>query len=202
MKTIIRSFDKDYDGVPWELKPRVIPDGPSILVVGPDRVGKTTLVQHMTEMTGIPSFKCPNEKEIFKSGGRSSLVFDYNLTHFIQQTGYRFISDRAYPCEWVYSTVFKRETDYGLIAAIDAKHAAAGTKILYVYSSVIPTEEDDIVPSDKYWDIVRAYGELKNWSDCEIITVDTSRMLKAFYDGDDVSAEVAEDILAMLGIVV
>ncbi len=84
---------------------------PSILVVGPDRVGKTTLVQHMSRITGIPAFKCPSEKQIFKDGGRSSLAFDYTLTHFMEQTGVRFISDRAYPCEWVYSQVFDRDTD-------------------------------------------------------------------------------------------
>ena len=48
----------------------------SLIVIGPDRVGKTTLVKHLSEMTGIPSFKCPTEKQIFQDGGRSSLVFD------------------------------------------------------------------------------------------------------------------------------
>lgn len=177
---------------------KTVPTGPSILVVGPDRVGKTTLVKHLSEMLLIPSFKCPSEKEIFKSGGLSSLAFDYSLTQFLQQTGYRFISDRAYPCEWVYSTVFKRETDYDLLVRIDEQHAILGTKILFVYSSELPHEEDDLVPSEKYWSVVKAYNTMRDWSQCEIITVDTCKMLAAFRCAVDTSEDVAKEILEML----
>ncbi len=199
MKTVITRNYRTTDGELWAGKPRIIPHGPSVLVVGPDRVGKTTLVQHMADITKVPAFKCPSEKQIFKDGGRSSLAFDYTLTHFIQQTGYRFISDRAYPCEWVYSKVFKRETDDELLKLIDEQHANTGTKILYVYSSVPPIEEDDLVPADKYWDVALMYQSFTMWTDCEVVTVDTASMLKAFQDGGDISREVAQEVLEMLG---
>lgn len=200
MKTVITGTTKDGEGNVWALKPRIIPAGPSIFVIGPDRVGKTTLVQNMADITKIPTFKCPNEKEIFAVGGRSSLTFDYTLTKFIEQTGYRFISDRAYPCELVYSSVFDRETDYDLLIAIDEMHAKLGTKILYVYSSVIPTEEDDIVPSEKYWDVVAGYEYFKTWTDCTVTTIDTASMLQAYTDGGDISREVAKQCLEMMGL--
>ncbi len=200
MKTIIARTTKDGEGNVWALKPRIIPGGPSIFVVGPDRVGKTTLVQNMSEITKIPTFKCPSEKQIFKDGGRSSLTFDYTLTHFMEQTGYRFISDRAYPCELVYSSVFDRETDWDRLNAIDEMHDKLGTKILYVYSSVQPTEEDDIVPSEKYWDVVAGYEYFRTWSDCAITTIDTASMLEAYRNGADISKEVAQQCLDMMGL--
>ncbi len=184
-----------------EIKARysVMPRGPSVLVIGPDRVGKTTLVSHLSRKLMVPSFKCPAEKQIFKEGGRSSLAFDYTLTHFIKQTGCRFISDRAYPCEWVYSKVFKRETDDDLLKLIDEAHANLGTKILYVHSIVPPTEEDDLVPSEMYWDVSYKYQDFCMWTDCDTMSVDTSKMLEAFRNGGDISEYVADEIIERLG---
>lgn len=172
---------------------------PSLLVVGPDRVGKTTLVKHMSEMTGMPAFKCPSEKEIFRHGGRSSLVFDYTLTHFLQQTDFRFISDRAYPCEWVYSQVFDRETDGELLKRIDEAHAKMGTIIIFVQSSEPPKEEDDLVAKEDYQKIRLKYQQFAQfWTQCQVITVDTAKMLEVFQNGGDISKDVAEDILERL----
>lgn len=176
-----------------------VPRGRSILVVGPDRVGKTTLVQHLSRMMHIPSFKCPSEKQIFKQGGRSSLTFDYMLTHFLRQTGMRFISDRGYPCEWVYSHVFRRETDIDLLREIDNAHADIGTIILHVTSSVPPVEEDDLVSKEDYGKVWQTYGQFcNNWTNCQVVKVDTARMLQAFQDGGDISKAVAEEVMEML----
>ncbi len=173
---------------------------PSIIVVGPDRVGKTTIVKHISEMLEIPPFKCPAEKKIFKEGGRESLAFDYTLTHFMAQTGVRFISDRGYPCEWVYSKVFGRQTDLDLLDLIDRAHQNLGTRILYLYSSVEPTEPDDLVPADKYWDVKQTYDDFCEWSTCRITAVDTAKMLQAYRDGDDLSKVQATLCLALMGL--
>ncbi len=156
---------------------RAFPTGPSVIVIGPDGVGKTTVVAKMHELTGIPTFKSPGEKRIFREGGRSSLAFDYNMTFFLGQTGFRFISDRGYPCEWVYSRVFKRDTDTQLLELIDTGHSIIGTKILYLYASVQPTEPDDIVPADKYWDVKDAYDRFAEWTSCELVKYDTAQSL-------------------------
>lgn len=173
---------------------------PSILVIGPDRVGKTTVVSHISRKLGLPSFKCPAEKRIFKLGGRDTLAFDYTLTHFLNQTRFRFISDRAYPCEWVYSKVFGRETDEELLKMIDEMHETLNTKILYLYSSVAPSEEDDLVPSEKYWDVKNTYDEFCKWTRCEVTAMDTAKMLKAFEDGGDISDDFADECIVKMGI--
>jgi ABC-type cobalamin/Fe3+-siderophores transport system ATPase subunit len=175
---------------------------PSIIVIGPDGVGKTTLVRMISSRLDIPSFKCPNEKQIFREGGRSSLAFDYNLTHFLKQTGHRFVSDRGYPCEWVYSRVFKRETDHDLLSLIDTNHALMGTRVLYLYSSVPPFEEDDIVPSECYGDIKDAYDNFCDaWTECQVTRLDTARMLIEYHQNHrDVSGQLAYDAVKLMGI--
>lgn len=177
-KTIIWDTAPDGDGVEWALKPRIMRAGPSVLIVGPDGVGKTTVARRMSELTGIPTFKCPSEKRIFREGGRSSLAFDYTLTHFLEQTGFRFISDRGYPCEWVYSRVFGRETDTPLLEDIDIAHARLGTVILYLYASVQPSEPDELVPSEMYWPVKRGYDDFAEmWTDCTVVQYDTAQSL-------------------------
>lgn len=173
---------------------------PNILVVGPDRVGKTTVVSHISRITGVPSFKCPAEKQIFREGGRDSLAFDYTLTHFLGQTRHRFVSDRAYPCEWVYSKVFGRQTDVPLLEMIDTAHANLGTRILYLYSSVPPAEEDDLVPSEKYWDVKRTYDSFCEWTSCRVTAVDTAEMLECFKNSWDTSFVVARNCLSLMDI--
>lgn len=183
-----------------ELLKKVPKKGPSILVVGPDRVGKTTIVKHISEILGIPSFKCPAEKHIFKEGGRSSLAFDYTLTHFLSQTGFRFVSDRAYPCEWVYSKVFERETDEELLRQIDRMHSHLGTKILYLASSEVPAEEDDLVPKERYLDVLKGYNEFCEWTEADTFGFDTKGMLESFKNDWDTSFQVARECLELMGI--
>lgn len=171
------------------------PSGPSIIVVGPDRVGKTTTVKNLAKLTGLPTFKAPAEKKIFKEGGRQSLAFDYTLTHFLSQTGTRFISDRGYPCEWVYAGVFDRDTDWDLLDSIDVQHGNLGTVIVYLWSSIVPTEEDDIVPKDMYWQVVDRYDEFCQRTTCRLVSYDCCDMLLEFEKGGDISSHVASKIL-------
>jgi hypothetical protein len=170
-------YHLDCDGTAWAKRPVIVPSGPSIIVEGPDGVGKTTITKCMSIKTHIPAFKCPSEKQIFFTGGKDSLIFDFTLTHFLEQTDYRFISDRSYPSEWVYSKVFNRETSEQRLETIDKRHCVLGTKILYLYSSIQPTELDDIVPSDKYWDVKAAYDQFTDWTKCRIVSYDTAQSL-------------------------
>src|SRR5205814_6517773 len=102
---------------------------------------------------------------------------DYMMTHFMEQTGVRFVSDRGHPCELVYSSVFDRETDMDMLAMIDTRHALLGTRILYLYSSVMPFEEDDVVPSERYHEIRDTYDEFAGWTECNVTAMDTAKML-------------------------
>lgn len=170
-------FHLDGEGGQWARRPIIIPAGPSILVVGPDGAGKTTIVEELSTRLGIPSFKFPAEAAVFKQGQQDQLLFDLGLVHFLTQTGLRFISDRAYPCEWVYAGVFGRETDTELLHTIDQLHASIGTKILYLYSSVVPEERDELVAPEYYWKVKEGYDRFMDWTDCRIYPWDTAKSL-------------------------
>jgi len=180
----------------------IIPRGPSILVEGPDCVGKTTLCKQMSELTGIPVWKCPAEKDIFRGGaGGVSLWFDLHLANLLDQTAYRIISDRSFLSEAVYAQVFGRQTDAELLDVIELRHYNIGTKVLYVHSSELPHQEDDLVPKERYWDVKRAYDAYL--TDCllEAVAVDTASMLRAYREGGDISRDVALSCLSLLGVV-
>lgn len=176
MKWKLTPNEEDTHGE-WARRPVIIPAGPSIMVIGPDGVGKTTVVEELSSRLGIPTFKFPSEQEVFRKGQRGQLLFDLGLAHFLQQTGYRFIADRGYPCEWVYSGVFRRDTDIDTLGLIDAKHAEIGTKILYLYSSVLPAEKDELVPDEFYWNVKEGYDRFARWTKCRIYPYDTAGSL-------------------------
>ena len=119
------------------------------MIVGPDGLGKTPLTAELCRLLEKPSFKFPFEKDIFKgslSGGKS-LLFDLGLAHFLKQTGFSCIFDRGYPCEYVYSKVYGRETDLDMIYAIDQMHASLETTIILLVSTGPALKEDDLVES-------------------------------------------------------
>lgn len=150
---------------------------PCVLVEGPDRVGKSTITAKLSELTGMPVFKCRQEQEIFRSGQRGALMFDYGLVDFLRQTGFRFISDRSYVSEWVYANAFDRDTDWDLLDRIDEAHFNLGSKILYLYSSVVPGEIDELVPPEKYWLVKSWYDRFVSWTSCEVVSYDVDRTL-------------------------
>lgn len=172
----------------------------SVIVVGPDRVGKTTVCRHLSEILGIPGFKFPSEKEIFKNGGKESLRFDLGLAEFLRQTGHRAVFDRGYPCEWVYSRVFGRETDHMMLDRIDTVHAEIGTVIVFLSSSEVPAEEDDLVPRERYHEIREGYRHFLRGSHVNQIVMETDEMIEAFSNGWDISRSFARSIADQLEI--
>lgn len=115
---------------------------PSIIVVGTDGVGKTPIAKALAEHYKIPYFKFQNEVSALKdveNPGRHMLWFDYGMTQMMEQTGLRIVSDRGYPCEWVYATYFNRKTDLNLIDKIDSHHVDLKTIIVWLYDSKIQT---------------------------------------------------------------
>lgn len=148
----------------------------TVIIVGPDGVGKTPIAQALAAKSHGRYFKCSMEHEIFRAGGKpETLWFDLILTQLLQQTQMPIVSDRGYPCEFAYSRAFDRKTNENLLGKIDAEHADLGTVIVHLYSSVLPTKEDELVSSDMYWKINDQYLEFARWSACEVITYDTSK---------------------------
>ncbi len=146
----------------------------ALFVVGADGSGKTEISTRLSQITGIERFKCPSEKEWFKTNSfHKNLAFDALLPSFCKQTNTSFISDRGYPCEWVYSTFYKRETDYVLLKNLDKMWSVNGGAILHMTRSDYSKVEDDLVDTKDLKSIDNLYRDFLKQSLLPSMTVCT-----------------------------
>jgi len=125
-----------------------------IFFCGPDRCGKTQIAKELSKRIGAPYFKASSEHKTFLSRDATKNLFLDQLYHadprvldLLKQTGHSVIFDRGFPCEWVYSNVFMRETDIPFLIHMDEEWAAAGAKIIFCYRNSYKGIVDDLDPS-------------------------------------------------------
>lgn len=145
-----------------------------ILFEGPDGVGKTSIARGLSQATGIPYFKMNSEHDNWRKGKfREALEFDQTyLTQFLKQVRCSVIIDRAWPSEWVYSKVFKRETNHDILYQLDKEWADLGARIIIPWrEDYSKNREDELVPKDKLKSIHDAYFDFIDWTACDTIPV-------------------------------
>ena len=124
-----------------------------IAIVGPDMCGKTEIASALCEELDLPYFKASSEHETYlRHPDRfiQQLRFaDTRMLDFLKQTGYSVVFDRAWPCEFAYSSVFKRPTDMNVLTRVDEGMAALGAKIIITHRSSYKGIVDDIDPTTR-----------------------------------------------------
>lgn len=166
------------------------------IVVGPDMTGKTQIAKALSQKLNIPYFKNENEnfgdkKDFFINSLR---YFAPPLASFIKQTGQSVIIDRGHPCEWVYSQVFKRETDMQALTQVDQAFADLGAIIIFCWRTKHLRDDDahpDILNTSKLAELQEKYREFCRWTKCKVIPL--------CVDDEDLKREV-DDILALTGL--
>ena len=134
-----------------------------IIFEGPDKTGKTSIAQKLSEVTSIPYFKFELEKEIFNTENAFFNLLKYGfplLVQFLKQTKTDVILDRSYPSEIVYSLVFNRKTDPSILKWADKQFKEMGAVVVLCYKDKV-TEQDEIIDSNYYEEIKEAYMNLK-----------------------------------------
>ena len=162
-----------------------------VMLVGVDMCGKTQIGQELSTRLGIPYFKPSDEKHTFVSN-QSKFLFDLKyadtrMVDFLQQTGHSVIFDRGYPCEWVYSQVYNRETNIDALKYIDNVHSQMGTKIIVTYRSSYLNITDDLdqtLKGDKLKKIEDLYRDFSKWTRCKIHFLNV--------DSEDLDKEISE----------
>lgn len=167
----------------------------SLIVVGTEGVGKTPLAKALANHYAKPYFKFQNEVQALKSTehpGQHMLWFDYGLTQLMFQTGLSIVSDRGFPCEYVYSSYFKRKTDEHLLAQIEENHAALGTVIVHVRDSKIAehAKEDEHVHRDHIPKIQALYDIILATTICKKVTYDVSTSALCERDEDRMAIDL------------
>jgi hypothetical protein len=163
---------------------------------GPDRCGKSNIIAELSLRLHIPVFKASNEHENFLSRQDRFInelrYADPRMHDLLHQTGLSVLVDRAYPCEWVYSQFFKRETDWLMLRTMDEKYAKLGTKIVICTRKSFAGIKDDLNPKldevalQKLSDL---YADFVKWTKCKTYTL--------YVDDENLDREVNE-IIAFL----
>lgn len=152
-----------------------------IFFVGPDGTGKTEISTALSSFLGIPRFKVNTEKFNWENNNfKNSLYFDMLLPQFVDSLRYTvfrnrpldFIVDRGFPCEWVYSQVFNRESDLEKIMSIDEEWSKLeGVIVFCLRNSYLDVRDDDLVPRDKLISIHEKYLEFSQLTKCRKINL-------------------------------
>lgn len=147
-----------------------------IIFEGLDKSGKSTIAQELSKILNIPYFKFNVWSYFKKDQFKNATYFDQPyLLEFLKQTGTSVIVDRAYPSEVVYAPVFKREHDKEFLNKLDEEHAKLGTIIVICIKKDV-SEQDEVIPKEKYDEIIKGYLEFSINSKCKTILLDTSSL--------------------------
>jgi hypothetical protein len=173
-------------------KQQLANDGLRLVCGGPDKVGKTEILKALSAATCVAYFKAGCEHSVFTKDQSQFLLnlrhFDVHFADFVKQARPSFVSDRGYCCEWVYSRFFGRETDAAALAAADASHAEAGTKVLVCMRKRYTEEmRDDLDPKIGPLQMAQLgglYMEFLKWTKCSTHVLYT--------DSHDLRAQVCE----------
>lgn len=145
-----------------------------IVLEGPDGCGKTNIGHGLTTELKIPYFKVNSEADNWRKGRfKEALEFDQTyILQFLQQTGYDVIIDRAWPSEWVYSQVYRRETNMTLLEKIDREHSKLGTTIVMpVRRDYSKNRHDDLVDNGMLPALHDKYMEFMEWTHCSVVSL-------------------------------
>tara|TARA_R100000808_G_C2155555_1_gene168661 strand:+ start:15517 stop:16047 length:531 start_codon:yes stop_codon:yes gene_type:complete len=162
-----------------------------IIFCGPDKTGKTEIAHELSSRLGIPTFKACDEKSKFRNEKNfinEMRYADPRMLDLLSQTGYSLILDRAYPCEWVYSQFFHRETDLSAVRNSDRHFASLGTKIIVCfrsdYSGLYDEDRPDLLTEENLNKLSKLYFEFGKWTQCDIYYLNV--------DSEDLEQEIDE----------
>lgn len=121
-----------------------------IILEGPDRCGKTEIGKSLAKKRGLSYFKNHNEHKSFttKTFLNTAFIEAYYLIDMLKQIQFGrrgIILDRHMPSEYVYSTVFNRETDDDGIWTVDTQLSMLGATIIYCYKDYYDDYGDEII---------------------------------------------------------
>lgn len=157
----------------------------NIFICGPDMCGKTQIAKELSRRINVPYFKPSDERLTFLNNQENFInhlrFSDPRMVDFLSQTGHRAIFDRGFPCEWVYSKYFDRQTDMDALRYIDSSHSRMETLVVITYRSSYQGITDDLdsrISSGELEKIERLYRDFSGWTGCEtfFLNVDSENL--------------------------
>lgn len=167
-----------------------------VFFCGPDRCGKSEMSKELSKRLGLPYYKASTEHSGFVSN-QDRFILDIRYScparlDLLKQIGTGIVYDRGYPCEWVYSRFFNRQTDESAIWWLDDQYANLGAKIIIPVRRSYTGIVDDLNPSIdeiKLSELTSLYGEFSKKTKCEV--------LELYVDDENLERELI-DIMSFL----
>ena len=152
---------------------------PLVLILeGVDRAGKTTIGYELSRLLKIPIYKGSSPHNLSLPFYMETEISQTIFHDFLYKTKYSIILDRAYPSEYVYSTVYKRKTNRKMLHKLDIKFRDLNTVLIYVHAdynvlkSRFTTERK--VRTSKIRSIANEYDKFLESTKLRVIRVDTT----------------------------
>lgn len=148
------------------------------------------MAHELSKRLGIPYFKNPRERMFFEDDpGYFSRAMKYGdpvIYELIKQTKQSVIFDRSYPSEYVYSQVYERVTDWGMLRIVDELAASVGMKIIVPYRTDYSNAKDDFksITQEKLERMHEVYEQFCGWTKCQT--------LRLCVDDEDLEREMRE----------
>lgn len=152
-----------------------------VIIVGADKSGKSSIIKELSRVTNIPTFKAKVQREFFENNKEGFLPFlrygETTILDMVEQTGQSVIFDRLFPCEWVYSRCFGRQTDDDVVNKLDERYAALNALVVVCYRSSYKGIEDDLDTSVKQHTLEKLTSLYRQFAKqakvrCEFLNVD------------------------------
>ncbi|MHB8407824.1 MAG: hypothetical protein ACYDHY_06875 [Acidiferrobacterales bacterium] len=146
-----------------------------IFMEGPDGCGKTEIGKGLANRLSIDYFKVETEAENWRKGQfMTALRFDQTyLAQLAQQCkNFQTVIDRAYPSEFVYSHIFRRETDLPTLLKVDQTFALAGAQhVICLRKNYSKNRPDPLVPKEKLQELHDDYLRFIEWTKCDVVVI-------------------------------
>ena len=167
-----------------------------IALVGPDKCGKTEIGNELSKRLGIPLFKANTEKGKFRDGSdfvNEMRYADPRTIDLLTQTGYSIILDRAWPCEWVYSRAFNRESDHDATEQSDIGYSGLGAVVVVCvrtsYEGIVDDDAPEKLTEPMLSKLHSLYEDFAKQTRCRVMFLNV--------DDEDLDREV-NDVISFL----
>mgnify|MGYP001573055098 CR=1 FL=1 len=147
-----------------------------IIICGPDLVGKTNIAAELSRVSGVPVYKSGREHKLFNEKDAQYNVLKwgvYEVLRLVEVCDLSIIFDRSFTCEYVYSKVYKRNSDDGLVREYDRWWDSLDGKIVFLDKPKMDGK-DELINPEKYDEIRTRYEDYKKITQCKHLTIDTS----------------------------
>jgi len=147
-----------------------------IIFEGPDLCGKTNIAEAVSRRLGIPVYKSGREHDLFHDKDSQYLTLkygNYEMIKILETTRASIMFDRFFPSEWVYSQVYDRTRDLGLVMEFDEYWASLGGKIIWL-DKLEMDGTDELIEQSRYNEIRHKYQQYMSLTNCDVFRLDTS----------------------------